>query len=56
MILIIEGERDPDFNAWPHDYKTLIEQSGEWEQVETHSCENYPPLPKTTIKRVFLRR
>jgi SAM-dependent methyltransferase len=54
LIITNEGEREPSFHAWPHDYRALLEVGG-WKQVETHSGENYPPLPKTTIKRVFVR-
>jgi hypothetical protein len=56
VIITNEGERAASFHAWPHDYQSLIEASGEWEQVEMHSDENYPPLPATTVKRVFLRK
>lgn len=55
VILVNEGEREASFHAWPHDYKSLIEAGGLWKQVEAHSDEAYPPLPKTTIKRVFLK-
>lgn len=55
MVLLNEGERLASFHAWPHDYQRLIEAGGSWKQVETHSDEAYEPLPKTTIKRVFLR-
>lgn len=54
LIVTNEGEREPSFHAWPHNYPALLE-TGEWHQVEAHSGENYPPLPKTTIKRVFVR-
>lgn len=55
MILLNEGERLASFHAWPHDYQALMETGGKWQQAETHSDEAYEPLPKTTIKRVFLR-
>jgi SAM-dependent methyltransferase len=55
MIFTIEGERPPSFHAWPHDYQQIIEADGKWEQVEVHTCEDWEPLPKTTVLRVFLR-
>lgn len=55
VIVTNEGERAESFHAWMHDFKALICAGGEWEQVETHSDEDYPPLPATTIKRVFIR-
>lgn len=55
MILVNEGERAESFHAWRHDYAGIIPATGEWNMVEWHTGENYPPLPKTTIKRVFLR-
>lgn len=55
VIITNEGERYGSFHAWPHDYLGLI-QSKTWRQVEIHSDEAYPPLPATTVKRVFLRK
>lgn len=34
------------------DYVSIFEPLG-WELVETQPCDIYPPLPPTTIKRVF---
>lgn len=56
VILINEGERAASFHAWPHPYQEIIEAGGAWKQVETHTDELYPPLPKTTVKRVFVRQ
>ena len=52
LIVTIEGERPASFHVWPHDYKQLIEAAG-WNQVEAHTCEAWPPLPSTTVLRVF---
>jgi SAM-dependent methyltransferase len=56
LLVLIEGEHAPSFDSWPHDYQALVEYSDKWRQVEMQSCEAYPPLPKTTIKRVFKRK
>lgn len=56
VIITTEGERPPSFNTWLHDYQKIVEATCEFEQVETHTCEAYTPLPKTTVKRVFLRK
>lgn len=56
VIVVNEGERAASFHAWPHDYVGILQASGEWKQVEWHTDENYPPLPKTTIKRVFVKQ
>ncbi len=55
-IIINEGERAPSFHAWRHDYAGIIGATGEWQQVYAHTAEAFPPLPKTTITRVFLRK
>ena len=55
LIITNEGEREASFHAWPHNYKALLEDGGQWRQVEWHTGEAYPPLPKTTIKRVFVK-
>lgn len=37
------------------DYVAIFEPLG-WELVETQTCDIFPPLPKTTIKRVFRKK
>jgi len=56
LIVTNEGERRSSFHAWSHDYQGIIEGTHAWEQVEMHSDERFPPLPATTVKRVFTRK
>lgn len=55
LILTVEGEPRVGINVWARDYQEYIEQGGRWSQVEVEICSKYPPLPVTTIKRVFER-
>ena len=57
LILTVEAElsRRPSIHVWRRDYREMFEGLV-WKQVEAESCEKYPPLPKHTIKRVFVRR
>jgi len=56
LIMTNEGEtsRSESVHVWRRDYQDVFEGLG-WHQVEMSTGEKYPPLPKTTIKRVFLR-
>jgi SAM-dependent methyltransferase len=56
LILTNEGEmaRNKSIHVWRRNYQTVFEGLG-WRQVEMEIADKYPPLPKTTIKRVFLR-
>ena len=54
LIVTCEGEISECENAWPRNYKDVFEALG-WQQVEMEHCDKYPPLPHSTIKRVFIR-
>jgi len=56
MIMTNEGElgRKVTEHAWNRDYKTIFEALG-WQEVEMETGDKYPPLPATTIKRVFTK-
>lgn len=55
VILTSENEFDTDsFFKWGRNYKAIFEALG-WVQVEEETGDHYPPLPATTIKRVFLK-
>jgi SAM-dependent methyltransferase len=57
LILTNEGEiyGGASVHSWMRDYQSVFEPMG-WKQVEVESGEKYPPLPATTIKRVFIRQ
>jgi SAM-dependent methyltransferase len=55
LILTNEGEPRKGIHVWGRNYEEYITKGGEWKQVEKENGSLYPPLPKTTIKRVFLR-
>jgi 2-polyprenyl-3-methyl-5-hydroxy-6-metoxy-1,4-benzoquinol methylase len=55
LILTNEGEPRQGVHAWARDYRQYIEQGGIWSQVEMEIGSKYPPLPPSTIKRVFKR-
>jgi 2-polyprenyl-3-methyl-5-hydroxy-6-metoxy-1,4-benzoquinol methylase len=55
LIMTNEGEPRHGVHAWARDYQEYIEQGGIWSQVEFEVGNKYPPLPATTIKRVFKR-
>jgi len=56
LIMVNEGEspRAPSDHAWNRNYQVIFEKLG-WTQVEIETGDHYPPLPATTIKRVFIR-
>ena len=56
VIMVIEGEslRATSEHAWNREYRSIFEAFG-WREVEMETCEKYPPLPQTTVKRVFIR-
>lgn len=56
VIMTNEGEslRAVSEHAWNRDYKVIFEALG-WREVEMETGDKYPPLPATTIKRVFVR-
>jgi SAM-dependent methyltransferase len=56
LILTNEGElkRHKTIHAWPRDYQVEFEKRG-WSQAEWEMADKYPPLPPTTIKRVFVK-
>jgi hypothetical protein len=56
VILTNEGElgRRVTEHAWNRDYKVIFEALG-WKEVEMETGDKYPPLPATTIKRVFIK-
>ena len=55
MILTNEGEDRHGEHVWARNYKNYITSDDIWRQVEMENGSKYPPLPTTTIKRVFLR-
>ncbi len=57
VIMTSEGEslRVESEHAWNRDYKVIFEALG-WVEVEMETGDHYPPLPATTVKRVFLRK
>lgn len=54
LILTAENELDTDFYRFARNYKTVFESRG-WTQVEEESGANFPPLPASTVKRVFVK-
>ena len=55
LILTNEGEARHGEHVWARNYKEQITRGGAWKQVEMENGSQYPPLPNTTIKRVFQR-
>ena len=57
LILTCEAElsRRESIHVWRRDYQQVFEALG-WKQVEWEVANKYPPLPKHTIKRVFVRK
>lgn len=57
LIVTVEGESRGvvSEHAWNRNYQEIFESLG-WMQVEMETCEIYPPLPITTVKRVFVHR
>jgi len=56
LLLTNEGELRSGLHAWWRNYEDYITRGGDWMQLEMESGLLYPPLPETTIKRVFKRR
>jgi SAM-dependent methyltransferase len=55
LIMVNESESwRMSEHAWNRNYQEIFEKLG-WIQVEVETGEKYPPLPKTTVKRVFMR-
>ena len=54
MILTAENEANTDFYRFARNYKEIFEGYG-WIQVEEENGVNFPPLPETTIKRIFMK-
>jgi SAM-dependent methyltransferase len=56
LIMVNEGESPRAFSehAWNRNYQDIFERLG-WTQVEMETGDHYPPLPATTIKRVFVK-
>lgn len=55
LILTTENEQDTDeFFKWARNYRTVFEGLG-WKQVEEQSGALYPPLPASSIVRVFVK-
>jgi SAM-dependent methyltransferase len=56
LIVTCEGEslRAVSEHAWNRNYQEIFEKLG-WQQVEMETCEKYPPLPVTTVKRIFMK-
>lgn len=55
LILTNEGEPRYSEHVWARNYKEYITSGGAWKQVEMENGSKYPPLPSSTIKRVFIR-
>lgn len=55
LILTNEGELRHGEHAWARNYKEYITRGGAWRQIEMENGSKYPPLPSSTIKRVFIR-
>jgi SAM-dependent methyltransferase len=56
LILTNEGEPRSNIHVWWRNYEEYITSGEDWMQLEMESGLLYPPLPDTTIKRVFMRR
>jgi len=56
MIMTNERETFDSIHAWGRNYEDYITRDGDWLQIEMENGVLYPPLPETTIKRVFMRR
>jgi len=55
FIMTAENEKDTDFYRFARNYKDIFDKLG-WKQIEEENGINYPPLPESTIKRVFVRK
>ena len=56
LILTNEGEPRSEIHVWRRNYEEYITRGRYWMQLEMENGILYPPLPETTIKRVFIRR
>lgn len=54
LILTTENETETDFFKWGRNYREVYEPLG-WKQVEEQSGALYPPLPASSIVRVFVK-
>lgn len=54
LIMTAENETETDFYKFARNYKRIFEQWG-WEQVEEEKGSNFPPLPDSTVKRIFVK-
>lgn len=54
LIMTAENEMETDFFKYQRNYREYLERFG-WKQIEEEPGSNYPPIPATTIKRVFVR-
>lgn len=54
LILTTENEAETDFFKWGRNYKDIFEKLG-WVQLEEQSGALYPPLPASSVVRVFMR-
>lgn len=55
FIITVEGETSGHhFLAWGRNYE-LVFTNENWRQIAWQTCENYAPLPASTIQRVFER-
>ena len=55
MIMTNEGEPRNGIHVWKRNYEEYITRGEWWLQIEMENGLLYPPLPQTTIKRIFLR-
>ena len=54
LLLTTENETETDFFKWGRNYREVFEPFG-WKQVEEQSGALYPPLPASSIVRVFVK-
>jgi hypothetical protein len=55
LIMTSENEEETDgYFKWARNYRQIIEPLG-WVQVEEERGDKYPPYPRSTIKRVFMK-
>lgn len=54
LILTCEDEVQTTFERFARKYKEIFEDYG-WQQIDEEPGTNFPPLPETTIKRIFMK-
>lgn len=54
MIITAENEMDANVIKYPRDYREIFTKLG-WKQIDMETGDNYPPINKSTIKRVFTK-